>query len=612
MKLQRHLIQKQKLDFDFASEETAASWNKHGATFYYHEVLPVLSQAFDANISGEKWYLIDRLEIDLGAISVADIPHSVSRAVEVKLKEVVAKERDAGASQRLGKGSLTDDNQSKAQRNVSDQVTVRNSREMLLEVFLNFLDHGVFKWRTTFESIEQFEKKIREEIGFETLVGSREFSDRMSLSFIRKRLFYQFSRSFTRRIFHLLFAREVGIISAFQSLMKLRLTGLSEDAQTMRRIRRVVAENIVKRLAIAETDRKENLPAIVIHGLISQITLIAMTGKDGPPASTPHLASPTIISKLLSTDVDVSIGDDLRRYYDMVRKIIASSAYFTSRKEVGKSTISEEEDDRYRSSNKEKDQASASGNEMLSVNLTRASDSDEHNEPQDGKPTPRIVEGGKTSSQADKRSFMRNAAEKPHLKIEGAKAGIEATESQGVSSASGISHALRQALTEYYVDNAGVILTWPYLNQLFTRLSYLSSTEFKDEKAHERAIHLMGYIASDGENYPEYTLTLPKFLTGWPLERPLMKKIKLIKKEKKEADSMLVSLIRNWPILKNTSINGLRSSFFHRDGKLAREDDGWRLTVEQKSYDMLLDYVPYTLSAIKLPWNKNILKVDWA
>jgi hypothetical protein len=75
---------------------------------------------------------------------------------------------------------------------------------------------------------------------------------------------------------------------------------------------------------------------------------------------------------------------------------------------------------------------------------------------------------------------------------------------------------------------------------------------------------------------------------------------------------MLRSLIKNWPILKNTSIEGLRSSFFQRKGKLRKEDDAWRLIVEQKSYDMLLDHLAYSIAMIKLPWNKEILSVDWA
>jgi hypothetical protein len=93
---------------------------------------------------------------------------------------------------------------------------------------------------------------------------------------------------------------------------------------------------------------------------------------------------------------------------------------------------------------------------------------------------------------------------------------------------------------------------------------------------------------------------------------PLIKELKLLKKEKKECDMMLRNLISNWPILKNTSVEGLRSSFFHRNGKLQKEDDSWRLIVEQKSYDMLLDHLAYSISIIKLPWLKKILKVDWA
>jgi hypothetical protein len=36
-----------------------------------------------------------------------------------------------------------------------------------------------------------------------------------------------------------------------------------------------------------------------------------------------------------------------------------------------------------------------------------------------------------------------------------------------------------------------------------------------------------------------------------------------------------------------------------------------RLQVEGKALDILLDYLPWTLSIVKLPWMKKLLHIEW-
>jgi hypothetical protein len=79
----------------------------------------------------------------------------------------------------------------------------------------------------------------------------------------------------------------------------------------------------------------------------------------------------------------------------------------------------------------------------------------------------------------------------------------------------------------------------------------------------------------------------------------------------KEVDEMLLSLIEYWSVLKNTSIDGLRESFFKRSGKLGIVNNEWVLQVEQKPFDMLLQQLPWSISMIKLPWMENLLKTEW-
>jgi hypothetical protein len=106
-------------------------------------------------------------------------------------------------------------------------------------------------------------------------------------------------------------------------------------------------------------------------------------------------------------------------------------------------------------------------------------------------------------------------------------------------------------------------------------------------------------------------MVVAKVLCAWPVDEPVGKHIELSLAELIEADNMLEALVENWAILKNTSIDGLREGFIHRDGKLFRKNGQLILHVEGDTIDVLLDQLPWNISMIKLPWMKELLRVEW-
>ena len=63
--------------------------------------------------------------------------------------------------------------------------------------------------------------------------------------------------------------------------------------------------------------------------------------------------------------------------------------------------------------------------------------------------------------------------------------------------------------------------------------------------------------------------------------------------------------------MQNTSIPNLRGAFLIRDGLLSEKEDRWTLHVENKAYDIVLEYLPWTISMIKLPWMHKRIDVAW-
>ena len=112
---------------------------------------------------------------------------------------------------------------------------------------------------------------------------------------------------------------------------------------------------------------------------------------------------------------------------------------------------------------------------------------------------------------------------------------------------------------------------------------------------------------------PEYQLVLPKFLCGMPLNAPIDHFIEIEMTERTESENLIRAAVDHWEALGKASPDWLREMFLQRDGKLEKRETGWRLSVERKAQDILLDRLPqgWGLGIVKLPWMNELLRVDW-
>jgi len=56
----------------------------------------------------------------------------------------------------------------------------------------------------------------------------------------------------------------------------------------------------------------------------------------------------------------------------------------------------------------------------------------------------------------------------------------------------------------------------------------------------------------------------------------------------------------------------LRGNFLARRGRLEPREDDWLLRVEPRSYDLLLEGLPWGIAHVKLPWMPRLMHVEWA
>jgi len=161
------------------------------------------------------------------------------------------------------------------------------------------------------------------------------------------------------------------------------------------------------------------------------------------------------------------------------------------------------------------------------------------------------------------------------------------------------------------VHHAGIVLLHSYLPLLFKRLGYVEDGSFRNQETRERAVCAIYFLATGESEFPEQELGLAKFLCSWPHGKPINRYLKFSDYEKKECDNLLISVISHWKALKNTSVNGLRTSFLQREGILKQEAFGFTLYVEELTHDILLQQLPWSYSVVKLPWMSEMLTVPW-
>ena len=162
-----------------------------------------------------------------------------------------------------------------------------------------------------------------------------------------------------------------------------------------------------------------------------------------------------------------------------------------------------------------------------------------------------------------------------------------------------------------FISNAGIVVLHPCLNQFFKRQKLVDEGEFITIEDKKKAIFLLHFLSSGEKQAEEHQLVIPKILCDFPVEEPIEKAVDLSEAEIAEAMDLLTAAIQQWEILKETSIEGLRTSFLQRGGKLLIKKDKLVLQVETSSIDLLLDHLPWNLSIIKLPWMKEIIWVEW-
>lgn len=161
-----------------------------------------------------------------------------------------------------------------------------------------------------------------------------------------------------------------------------------------------------------------------------------------------------------------------------------------------------------------------------------------------------------------------------------------------------------------YIEVAGAVILHPFLVRFLTHVGLAENETITD---YTRAVNLCFYLCTGQSATSEHSLTLFKVLCGLPVTSVIAPGIEPTEHEINASQELLDVVISYWSALHNTSADGLRGTFFCREGKLQINAlNQWHLTVEQRTFDILLDSLPWGIGTIRLPWMRDLLLVSWS
>lgn len=160
---------------------------------------------------------------------------------------------------------------------------------------------------------------------------------------------------------------------------------------------------------------------------------------------------------------------------------------------------------------------------------------------------------------------------------------------------------------------AGLALVHVHMRTYLERNACLTPSGTLRADRLDRAIHLLGLLASGRADLPEHELSLPKLLCGLPPGEPVGPGAPATQPEQELATSLLSFAASQVPGLVNTTPEALRETFLMRHGIITRSAPGSPrvLRVTKGPFDMLLGGVPWPFSVISLPWMTEALHIEW-
>ncbi|WP_099069110.1 contractile injection system tape measure protein [Nostoc linckia] len=605
MSQQQHSIKKQIIEINLSSQTDAFELQNEISRIYHHKFIPLIDNLLSQFSSSEIIYQINQLEIDLGNIDIHHLEEElVDKFIEKfqeKLPQAIGVSTYNFSQQtrpdiKLAESSILpveiaglldetakerDNNRNKNQLKSEDKKTI--SKNILVEItdieasdlnILNyFMQTGMLPWWS-----EKFSKQELEECCDRLLTNSPNKIKYLVEQSIKEpkqlqRLIYQFSDSILLKI--------AGLLTADADLVQF-----------------IANYNTDTKLIFQQLKQTKNIPEAKLRLTKWQGIFFTLSSNSNIPLNKFRFTQANLLHITTSCGIN---------YSEFLNSLIAQINYSIRDGKYSKGTLAQILTEIKIPNENTQINLLSSELQQLSLN-TQISPQYTQQINQLNNEFQRLLNEIKNS--AENQSHQRTRLNQLEKVTQSLKIKIQQDINSQQFTLANTNNTFSQS-EEIYIFNAGLILLWPFLNRLFTKIRLVKKNYFINKISAERASLLLQYLVDGSTNSSEYMFPLNKILCGLDLLEPLNTNLEITTEEHAESENLLSAVIQNWSILKNTSMEGLRKAFLHRNGILRVHHDGWLLQVERQTYDVLLDKIPWSIQVIKLPWMNNILHVEW-
>lgn len=546
-----HLIQKQILDIHLTENIRAIEKQQAIRSLYWDRILPAMDKVFSELVPPNATLRLDQLSLDLGTIAIENLEREIIIQVKEQLSDAIIKiEQQEGTP--LIRKKVIDGNK---------ELLKNGSTEIKALAF--FIKNGIYPWwfsgKDSLAPATLFDK-IKKQSPQKIIELLRANVDAV----FQKRVERQFALEQILSLVEVYQPSLAKVLLQIQKFfLKIKLPNKITDSQWKQVIDLALKRSSIFILKKSPTE-KANQQGMVVY-FLNQLAEIS------------SLSSSELIT-FLKSEITNKEHKQSKEQKALLKTILHSS----------KITDSEKKNINFDSSLKKE------AREIQSKNIEDILD-------EKAKQSELLEERAAAAEKADL-SSSENVFQKNKINKD-----VEKNISK---------QSIKQAITDLleegiYIGNAGIVLLSPFFKMYFEKLGLLESQTFASKEKQERALQLTHYLTTGQSTLSENEIVLNKLLTGWPLEEPVNAHFEPTSEEIKESDALLRSVLEHWGALGKSGPQALQETFMLREAKLIDTSEQYKLIVERKTVDLLLDKIPWSFRAVKLSWMEKRLLVEW-
>lgn len=161
------------------------------------------------------------------------------------------------------------------------------------------------------------------------------------------------------------------------------------------------------------------------------------------------------------------------------------------------------------------------------------------------------------------------------------------------------------------ISNAGLLLLWPLLPQLFSQLGLWEDEQFASDAARWQAVYGLDRLVWGEVSPKEGQLTLNQVLCGVSCSTAVPPPTPLSLLQRQQMDDWLATIGQQLPGWQKLSLTDIRQLFLQRAGEISTEGPVPHISVWPEPYDFLLRDWPWPMTLASFPWAEQPLTIVW-